>query len=69
MFYKCLCWFEAVRGHLISPKSWNRSVEIFGEFLEPILTVCDCVGDVWGVCIIIYIINCVLVYRPLEIKL
>ena len=44
-------------------------MEIFGEFLELIWTVCDYVGAVWGVCIIIYIINCVLVYRSLEIKL
>ena len=69
MFYKCLCWFEAVRGRLIGPKSWNRSVEIFGEFLEPIWTIRDCVGAVWGVCLIIYEINCVLVYRTLGIKL
>ena len=69
MFCKCLCWFEAVRGRLIGPKSWNRSVEIFGEFLEPIWIVRDCVGAVWGVCLIIYIINCVLVYSSLEIKL
>ena len=44
-------------------------MKIFGEFLEPIWIVHDCVGTVWGVCIIIYIINYVLVYRPLEIKL
>ena len=44
-------------------------MEIFGEFLKPIWTVRDCVGAVWGVCLIIYEINCVLVYRPLEIKL
>ena len=77
MFCKCLCWFEAVRGPLIGPKSGNRSVKIFREFLEPIWTVCDCVGAVWGVCLIIYEINCDLlnymeyncVYRPLEIKL
>ena len=69
MFCKRLCWFEAVRGRLIGPKSWNLSVEIFREFLEPIWTVCDCVGAVWGVCLIIYEINYVLVYRPLEIKL
>ena len=69
MFCKCLCWFETVRGSLIDLKSLNRSVEIFDDFLEPIWTVCDCVGAVWGVCIIIYIINYVLVYRPLEIKL
>ena len=53
----------------MGPKSWNRSVDIFGEFLEPIWTVRDCVGAVWGVCLIIYEINCILVYRPLEIKL
>ena len=69
MFCKCLCWFETVRGRLIGPKFWNRRVEIFGEFLEPIWTVRDFVGAVWGVCLIIYEINCVLVYRPLEIKL
>ena len=44
-------------------------MKIFGEFLEPIWTVHDCVGAVWGVCLIIYEINCVLVYRLLEIKL
>ena len=52
-------------------------MEIFGEFLEPIWTVCDCVRAVWGVCLIIYEKNCDLfnymeyncVYRPLEIKL
>ena len=44
-------------------------MEIFGDFLEPIWTVHECVGAVWGVCIISYIINYVLVYRPLEIKL
>ena len=44
-------------------------MEIFREFLEPIWTVSDCVGAVWGVCLIIYEINYVLVYRPLEIKL
>ena len=40
-------------------------VRIFGEFLEPIWTVRDSVGAVWGVCFIIYEINCVLVcMRP-----
>ena len=51
-----------MNGRLIGPKSWNRIVGIFGEFLEPIWTVCDCVGAVWGVCFIIYEINCVGVY-------
>ena len=41
----------------------------FGEFLEPIWTFRDCVGAIWGVCLIIYEINYVLVYMPLEIKL
>ena len=44
-------------------------MEIFGEFLELIWTVRDCLGAIWGACLIIYIINCVLVHRPLEIKL
>ena len=69
MFCKCLSWFEAVRGRLIGLKSWNRSVKNFGEFLEAIWTVRDSVGAAWGVCLIIYEINYVLVYRPLEIKL
>ena len=46
-------------GCLIGPKTWDRIVGIFREFLEPIWTVCDCVGAVWGVCFIIYEINCV----------
>ena len=33
------------------------------EFLEPIWTVRDCVWAVWGVCFIIYEINCVSVYE------
>ena len=44
---------KAVRGRLIGPKSWNRSMEI----LEPIWTVRDCVGTDLGVCFIIYAIN------------
>ena len=63
MFCKYLCWFEAVSSRLIYPKTWDRSVEIFGEFLEPIWTVRDYVGVVWGVCFIIYEINYVLVCR------
>ena len=34
--FKCFVMFaliEAVRGHLIDSKSWNRSVEIFGTLL------------------------------------
>ena len=36
------------------------------KFLKPIWTVCDCVRAVWGVCFIIYEINCVLVSRRPE---
>ena len=58
-----------MRGRLISPKTWNRSVEIFGEFLGHFWSVRISLGTDLGICIIIYIINCVLVYKPLEIKL
>ena len=50
-----------MRGHLIGPKTLDQIVGIFLEFLELIWTVCDCVGAVWGVCFIIYEINCGLV--------
>ena len=39
------------------------------EFLEPIWTVCDYVGTVWGVCFIIYEINCVLVCMRLKMAM
>ena len=50
-----------MRGRLIGPKTWTELL----EFLESIWTVRDCVGAVWGVCFIIYEINCELVcMRP-----
>ena len=29
--FRCFGWFEAVRGRLIGPKTWDRSVRIFGS--------------------------------------
>ena len=52
-----------MRDRLIGPKTWDEIVGIFLEFLEPIWTVRDCVRAVWGVCFIIYEINCVGVYE------
>ena len=31
---QCLSWFEAVRGRLIGPKTWDRIVGNFGDFLD-----------------------------------
>ena len=46
---------------MIGPKTWDK----IWKFLEPIWAVRDCVGNVLGVCFIIYAINCVLVcMRP-----
>ena len=39
------------------------------KFLEPIWAVRDCVGTVFGVCFIIYAINCVLVCIRQEIAM
>ena len=55
--FKCFVMFElieAVRARLIGPKSWNRSVEIFGEFLRPICAIRTVLGTVLGVWMIIY---------------
>ena len=30
--FRCFGWFEAVRGRLIGPKTWDRIVEIFLRF-------------------------------------
>ena len=54
---------------MISLKTWDRNVGIFGEFLEPMWTVRDCVGADWGVSFIIYEINCVLVCMRPEIAM
>ena len=45
---------EAVRGHLIGPKPWDRIVIIFGA----IFTVHGlCAWTVWAVCVMIYVLN------------
>ena len=31
--FQCFSWFEAVRGRLIGPKTWDRIVEFFLEIL------------------------------------
>ena len=51
-------FIEAVSGHLIGPKTWNRNVKIFRIRLDSPRTV-------WAPCGVIYAINCVLVgMRP-----
>ena len=42
--FRCFGWFEAVRGRLIGPKTWDRSVRIFGIRLGNLGTVTDCYG-------------------------
>ena len=42
--FRCFGWFEAVRGRLIGPKTWDRSVRIFGSRLDNLGTVTDCYG-------------------------
>ena len=42
--FRCFGWFEAVRGRLIGPKTWDRSVRIFGSRLGNMGTVTDCYG-------------------------
>ena len=37
--FRCFGWFEAVRGRLIGPKTWDRVVRIFFGFLERPVTV------------------------------
>ena len=32
--FQCFDWIEALNGRLICPKTWDRIVEIFLEFLE-----------------------------------
>ena len=53
---------EAVRGHLIGPKPWDRIVIIFGA----IFTVHGlCAWTVWAVCVMIYVLNhVVMCVRP-----
>ena len=42
--FRCFGGFEAVRGRLIGPKTWDRSVRIFGSRLGNLGTVPDCYG-------------------------
>ena len=30
----CICWFNALRGRLIGPKTWDRIVGKFWGFLD-----------------------------------
>ena len=42
--FQCFGWFETVRGRLIGPKTWDRSVRNFGSRLGNLGTVTDCYG-------------------------
>ena len=45
--FKCFSMFrlvEALNGHLIGPKTWDRSFRIFGSLLGNLGTVTDCYG-------------------------
>ena len=42
--FRCFDWFEAMRGRLIGPKTWDRSVNIFGSRLGNLGTITDCYG-------------------------
>ena len=44
--FPCFDWFEAVRGHLIGPKTWNRIVRISWGFFPPSETA-QKLGAVW----------------------
>ena len=39
--FQCFGWFEAVRGRLIGPKTWDRIVEFFLEILGQSVAVGD----------------------------
>ena len=39
--FQCFGWFEAVRGRLIGPKTWDRIVEIFLDILGQPVAVGD----------------------------
>ena len=47
--FRCFGWFEAVRGRLIGPKTWDRIVGIFLRFSLVAVSVQSHVGAVWGV--------------------
>ena len=39
--FQCFGWFEAMRGRLIGPKTWDRIVEIFLDILGQFVAVGD----------------------------
>ena len=52
--FQCFGWFEAVRGRLIGPKTWDRIVEFF---FRNSWSVRGCWGLIWGVYMMIYVLN------------
>ena len=60
--FRCFSWFEAMRGRLIGPKSWDQIVIIFGAiFIVHGL----CAWTVWAVRVMIYALNhVVMCMRP-----
>ena len=44
--FRCFGWFEAVRGRLIGPKTWDRIVRISWGFFSPSVTA-QKLGAVW----------------------
>ena len=53
--FQCFGWFEAVRGRLIGPKTWDRIVGIFLRFFWLAVRVQKFSGlFVWQLCIKMY---------------
>ena len=59
--FRCFGWFEAVRGRLIGPKTWDRIVGIFLRFSLVAVSVQSHVGAVWVDYVLIYVLICALV--------
>ena len=59
--FRCFGWFEAVRGRLIGPKTWDRIVGIFLRFSLVAISVQSHVGAVWVDYVLIYVLICALV--------
>ena len=53
--FRCFGWFEAVRGRLIGPKTWDRIVGIFLRFSLVAVSVQSHVGAVWVDYVLIYV--------------
>ena len=45
--FRCLGWFESMRGRLIGPKTWDRIVGIFLRFYLVAVSVQSHLGAVW----------------------